>query len=869
MFYVVDHGSDWVVETPGDGSDVVFSSVGYTLAAGHEIEILAATGAAAINLTGNGFTNFIYGNHSANRLDGGGGVDYLIGYGGDDIFMVDGDDFVVESPGEGHDIVFTSASWSMAAGHEIEVLAATGAAAINLTGNGFTNFIYGNHSANRLDGGGGIDYLIGYGGDDTYLVDGDDFVVESPGEGHDIVFTSASWSMAAGHEIEVLAATGLAAVDLAGNEFSQTIYGNHSANRLDGGAGSDFLVGYGGADTFTFTTAPSSGNIDHVVDFHPEEDRIFLGGVGSQFFAALASGDVSPGSFIIGPAALQPDDVLIYNAVTGTLLFDIDGNGANAATPFATLSTGLNLTASNFIVSGAPNNLPVITSGSSASIAENSAVSLVVYQTVATDPNGDAVSYSLTGEDAGRFTIDASGAVRLVSPADFETKKSYSFTVVASDSAPNDSLKQVTLTITDVGEFAAAYIVTETSGLNDSISQAQALDRSRFSVVNNANLSDQSLPSAQINGTISTTSDRDFFSVTLNQGELLVLDVESTTTLDSFVRVFSPGGAEVASNDDSITFDPGSSPHPGVAHNMDSLVRFRAPTSGTYTFSIASFSDFGGPTSSGGYSINVSLGPPASTSQIDEENINALISGDSWYDLNLTYGFPTSSSDYGSGEGGDAIGGGVTALNGVQRSAVVTALNAVSNVTNLAFTLAGTPGSAQMRYALSGEPDTAYAYYPGSGDGGDSWYNRTRYTSPTVGNYAWMTFIHETGHALGLKHGHESPALSPDRDSIEYSVMTYRGYIGADPGRLRRLQQRDLGLSADADDVRHRSAAAYVRRGLHLQFRQLNLPLEPATGAFSINGATQWTPGANRIFMTLWDGGGNDTYDLSAYSAAA
>ena len=483
----------------------------------------------------------------------------------------------------------------------------------------------------------GSTLLVGFGGDDVYYTDvGATAVLEGVGGGRDTLYTGASYVLATGQEIEVLSANSHAAtnsINLTGNEYSQTLYGNAGANILNGGRGADYLTGFGGADSFAFTEA-LAGNVDLVSDFSVVEDIILLGGASGQPFFGLATGQLSSGALVIGSVALQSDDHIIYNSLTGALLFDADGSGTGGAVQFATLNPGLGLTAANFTVSGAPNSLPVITSPASATIAENSAVSLVVYQTVATDPDGDVVSYSLTGEDAGQFTIDASGAVRLVSPADFETKKSYSFTVVASDSAPNDSLKQVTLTITDVGEFAAAYIVTETSGLNDSISQAQALDRSRFSVVNNANLSDQSLPSAQINGTISTTSDRDFFSVTLNQGELLVLDVESTTTLDSFVRVFSPGGAEVASNDDFITFDPGSSPHPGVAHNMDSLVRFRAPTSGTYTFSIASFSDFGGPTSSGGYSINVSLGPPASTSQIDEENINALISGDSWYDLN-------------------------------------------------------------------------------------------------------------------------------------------------------------------------------------------------------------------------------------------
>ena len=44
------------------------------------------------------------------------------------------------------------------------------------------------------------------------------------------------------------------------------------------------------------------------------------------------------------------------------------------------------------------------------------------------------------------------------------------------------------------------------------------------------------------------------------------------------------------------------------------------------------------------------------------------------------------------------------------------------------------------------------------------------------------TVIHEIGHALGLKHGHETefgfPTLPSANDSLEYSVMTYRFYVG-------------------------------------------------------------------------------------------
>jgi VCBS repeat-containing protein len=38
------------------------------------------------------------------------------------------------------------------------------------------------------------------------------------------------------------------------------------------------------------------------------------------------------------------------------------------------------------------------------------------------------------------------------------------------------------------------------------------------------------------------------------------------------------------------------------------------------------------------------------------------------------------------------------------------------------------------------------------------------------------------------------------------------------------------------------------------------------TGEMFIDGAGQGAPGGNKVFMTVWDGGGNDTYDFSNYS---
>ena len=64
------------------------------------------------------------------------------------------------------------------------------------------------------------------------------------------------------------------------------------------------------------------------------------------------------------------------------------------------------------------NRAPSITSAASASTVENATGG--VYQASATDADGDPVTLSLSGPDAGRFTISGTGEVRFVSPPNFE-----------------------------------------------------------------------------------------------------------------------------------------------------------------------------------------------------------------------------------------------------------------------------------------------------------------------------------------------------------------------------------------------------------------------------------------------------------------
>ena len=108
---------------------------------------------------------------------------------------------------------------------------------------------------------------------------------------------------------------------------------------------------------------------------------------------------------------------------------------------------------------------PVFTSGATATpIAENSGAGQVVYTAAATDASLP-VTYSLKPVgDYAAFSINSStGAVTLTANPDYESKSSYSFTVIATDAAGNASERAVTLAITDVDE---PVLLSPPSGFN-------------------------------------------------------------------------------------------------------------------------------------------------------------------------------------------------------------------------------------------------------------------------------------------------------------------------------------------------------------------------------------------------------------------
>ena len=220
----------------------------------------------------------------------------------------------------------------------------------------------------------------------------------------------------------------------------------------------------------------------------------------------------------------------------------------------------------------------------------------------------------------------------------------------------------------------------------------------------------------------------------------------------------------------------------------------------------------------------------ASVTPTGDPYVDGVLSGVKWGVTSLTFSFPTDPSYYGSSYGaGSEPTNGFKAFTTIQQDAVRAALQMYSAVANVTFTevteSATTHGD--LRYAESNNPSTAWAYYPSTSEkGGDVWANNSThwYDNPVKGNYAFLTMIHETGHAMGLKHPHDASGSFGAMPARSRLARIFRDELPLlCRSRPRRLYQRVDQLSDDADDVRHRGAANGVRRQLHHQQRRHDL----------------------------------------------
>jgi RTX toxins and related Ca2+-binding proteins len=330
VFYV-DNAGDVVIEAAGEGIDIVYAGIDYTLPSAVENLVLTGSGnrvgtgnSGDNHLTGNGGNNTLYGlggndtldgGAGNDTLDGGAGADTMIGGTGNDVFIVDDSgDVVIELAGEGNDTVYTSLTvYTLPSNVE------------RLIFNGSGDFTaYGNSGNNLIVGGSGTDTLYGMDGDDTL----------SGGANGGIEF-------------------------LYGGNGNDSLIGGNGVNVLVGGYGSDYFFLGGTSNTMVYSKADVengdggdriSGFMSGVDGFSLEIPGLAPGvlgslvnDLGSNAFTGEATGSATPQVIVTHWNGASYD--------SNTYLWvDYNGSGAGESYQVANLGSSTTVQASDITV---------------------------------------------------------------------------------------------------------------------------------------------------------------------------------------------------------------------------------------------------------------------------------------------------------------------------------------------------------------------------------------------------------------------------------------------------------------------------------------------------------------------------------------
>ncbi|ROM87804.1 M10 family metallopeptidase [Pseudomonas brassicacearum] len=254
-----------------------------------------------------------------------------------------------------------------------------------------------------------------------------------------------------------------------------------------------------------------------------------------------------------------------------------------------------------------------------------------------------------------------------------------------------------------------------------------------------------------------------------------------------------------------------------------------------------------------GYSFSSSA-TLTGNAQVDSLLVGTYWMGNTWstgtFTTPLTYSFMTETSRFASIYSSENEYEAGYVLTSAQQSGITSALSMWSSVANIKFTQVSesttTVGDLRFGGYLNMDSDTAaWGYFPAdTPSGGDVWLGPvTNNPTPDKGTYDYLVFMHEIGHALGLKHPFSqslsnATVLASQFDDVSNTIMSYNTSYSYEPTTPMLL------------DI----AAIQSLYGANTQWQ---------TG----NNTYSW--GASQsVFETIWDAGGTDTIDASNQSAA-
>nr|WP_298097893.1 cadherin domain-containing protein [uncultured Shinella sp.] len=237
---------------------------------------------------------------------------------------------------------------------------------------------------------------------------------------HVTIYGGGVWTVEDDINIQ-FAAGQLTAITATGGSGDDTLSGTEGSDKLSGGAGKDQIKGKNGADTLIGGT----GNDE--IDGGKGEDLAIYSGLRANFLITR-NGD--------GTAYIR----------------DLRSGKANLGTDKLVNVENVKFDDGQFIISDiATNRAPYELEFGNQQISEKTPVDSLLGFIGAFDPDGDRITYSLSSNPGGKFKIVGS-EVRLNAPLDYETTKSYSITIVATDTKGASTSASFVFDVLDMDE---------------------------------------------------------------------------------------------------------------------------------------------------------------------------------------------------------------------------------------------------------------------------------------------------------------------------------------------------------------------------------------------------------------------------------
>lgn len=237
-----------------------------------------------------------------------------------------------------------------------------------------------------------------------------------------------------------------------------------------------------------------------------------------------------------------------------------------------------------------------------------------------------------------------------------------------------------------------------------------------------------------------------------------------------------------------------------------------------------------------------------------------------WNTSTLTYSFNTAiPSDY---VDDSTLTTDWSSLNTAEKAAAQSVFTKLADVIPVAFSeVSGQSGDLRLNVVDMGSNTAGFAYSPPSGSfssgiDGDVFLaaaNRTAgvHYSYLAGDAGYETMAHEIGHAMGLKHPFEQPAVPSGTDNKDYTLMSYTNafnYILQFTPSGNSLQSEGLPLAKRDNFGVNDIAALHALYGANTQTRTGNDTYTLLTSSYD--------------YLCIWDAGGTDTLDESGASGA-